>query len=416
MTEPIRTQIDNFNSDVEGNHTELMDKLNDLSSSIVPPIDYGDTLTSIADKLDALQTTVGTIGTSVADMLELLEAYTIAETTRWNALALQTARLTTMDDNLQDVQQTLGLHTGGAEFTLASLTRAIAATVANLYTSLTPIFAPWPADMLAAMECVCESTRALLPPDPLDPALNPPCDSPYTSAGFNLFPAVPPVTNAAIIYATWTEPLPDGLEYGTSVLGDLSNGILTTDDWSGWNVFVQSTESQYADDPLQPERYPTNQWRTMSGSGARVFSVSERGSIKVYLCGPHIGLPTECVTLSVEPLTMTSQNGGSFPVVGVVWPPEFGGVTSSEGIGDNTGEWLASTEGKTVILEGDFFNWTVRPIGGTAAAQVSNHLSSTIGFPADVTTTITGHTQWLALFAGQAGEMDIVFCPPSGGS
>jgi hypothetical protein len=300
MTEPIRTQIDDLAADLAARHNILMDKLDELLTDVVAPVDYSSAFASLGDKLDALGVKLSDVYSLQTAQAEAFDNYVLAEIARWNALALEIARLATIDDNVQQIQQTLGLHTGGAEFTLASLTRAIAVGVDDLQTMLAPLASPWPANVLAALECICEAASAQLPIDPLDETQQPEaCIAHYQSDGINLFPAVPPITLNALIYATWSEPLPDGLEYGTSTFGELDNGILTTEDWSQWAVFVVSEEPQYGDDPLSPVRYPTNQWRTMSGSGARIFSVSERGSLVVHFCklDPYAVAVGDCIPL-----------------------------------------------------------------------------------------------------------------------
>lgn len=80
--------------------------------------------------------------------------------------------------------------------------------------------------------------------------------------------------------------LPDGLSYGTVFeLADDTTELMTGN-WAGWAVYVQSDQSTYFDgsDPSGFVRFPTNQWRSLSGAGGRAFSVDARGSIKVYLC------------------------------------------------------------------------------------------------------------------------------------
>lgn len=284
-------------------HAALMDKLDALLTDITTPPDYTDAFTDLSTKLAAISATL-TVSRASLSAIQSSSANSLTKLTDiYNRLGDMAGYELTVSQKITLIQETMGLHTDGAEFTLASLVRAIATTGTSIYDVLTGLASPWPADVLAALECVCDSIRSQLPIDPLDETKQPPtCIEHYMSSGFNLFPAVPPITSSAIIYATFEEPLPDGIEYGTSLLGDLDNGILTSADWSGFSVFVKSDEPQYADDPLQPERYPTNQWRTMAGSGARVFSVSERGSIEVHFCklNPYAIPEGECISTASD--------------------------------------------------------------------------------------------------------------------
>jgi hypothetical protein len=303
MTEPIRDKFDRLEEGMVIRHAQLMDVLGDLQTSIEPPIDYSSGFLAIGQKLDLANENLGLLNAALVAVAQLLPDWITTTTAINNGIATANSKLTTMDDNLQQVQQTLGLHNGGAEFTLASLVRAISAGIGLINENTLGIKTPWPTNVLAALECICDATSSLLPIDPLDPTNPNTCDTPFVSTGFNLFPVVIPGFGSAIIYATWQEPLPDGIEWGTSVLGAISDGILSADDWNGWRVFVQSDEVQYADDPVSPNRYPTNQWREMEGSGARVFSVSERGSLTVYLCytEPEGPVPAgECINIPIN--------------------------------------------------------------------------------------------------------------------
>lgn len=396
MTDPIRSQIANIDGDLTSRHTAIMSKLQEILDAAVPPVDYSDSFNSLASKLDTIATRQLDTTTAVGDLTTAFESEVVANSTRWNALLEQQARLTTMDDNLQQVQQTLGVHTGGAEFTLASLTRATHTLLTSLYALLDDLGAPWPENVLTALECVCTSVKALLPIDPLDPTNPEGCPDAYTSSGLNLFPTIIAGYNTALIYATWSEPLPPGITWGLSGLGALDDGVLSSSDWSRYRVFVQSNESQYADDPTSPTRYPTNTWRALSGSGPKVFSVSERGSIKVYLCY----LPPECIDTTTTAYVAGSTWGSAYLLA--QWDS---GVDSAGGV--------SFPADSRVILEGNFNGWTITSEGGSTDVYTSTSVSaSPVGVvTAEAPFTFTTTTSYIYLLENSANGV-YHLCPP----
>lgn len=327
------------------------------------------------------------------------------------ALGLLGADIGTAAGLLQDIQNTIGVHTGGSEFTLASLVRAISTGQASLYTLLGALGAPWPADVLAALECICEATSAVVPPDPTDLTNPENCADPFVSMGFNLFPTIVPGYNTALIYATWAEPLPDGIEFGTSVLGELDAGILTSADWSQWRVFVQSDETQYADDPISPNRYPTNQWRTMEGSGARVFSVSERGSLKVYLCYDAPGLPAECIELTTSAVALHISTGGDWTAYPVIWPAGFSPVASNEGLQNGSDGNISAPGGELIFVPFNMEGWTWQPLdAGSSILMTIPYSTSPSAAQNEVGTVPAGGT--FLFVGGSAAGQRIIICPP----
>lgn len=216
------------------------------------------------------------------------------------AIATLNGYVGTLNSNVQTIQSTMGVHTGGAEFTLASLVRASNTALVNMYTLLGAIGAPWPADVLAALVCICDAAQSQLPLDPTDPTLEGYCEEPYVSTGMWLG-AFSLGVGTDIIVAVWPDPPPDGLTFGTVFGVGTDYTELNSTDWSLWSVFVQSEDDQYADGPWTGgARYPTNQWRQLDGDEPKAFSVSARASIKVYLCGssPYELEPDQCVTVN----------------------------------------------------------------------------------------------------------------------
>lgn len=224
----------------------------------------------------------------------------------YTAIGLLNAEIGTMGGNIQDIHNTMGLHTGGTENTIASLVRAQEMTLSSLYALLSDMGAPWPADVLAAIECVCEAASAALPIDPLDEAKQPTgCIAHYQSSGRYVVPAIAIGASGNIIVATWSEPAPAGLTFGSVFVLGVDHSELISSDWSQWWVFVRSSEQQYAENPLEFDRYPTNVWRQMSGYGSRSFSVDARGDIEVHLCYTNpFGLPVgECTEYTDDTLS-----------------------------------------------------------------------------------------------------------------
>lgn len=112
------------------------------------------------------------------------------------------------------------------------------------------------------------------------------CDNPFVSTGMWLGP-FGAIGGSNVIVATWSEPLPTGISFGTFFSLGTDDGELQNSDWSGWKVYVSSTEPQYADSPSSLTRYPTNQWRDLpAGAASYSWAVSDRGSIQVTLCSP----------------------------------------------------------------------------------------------------------------------------------
>jgi hypothetical protein len=300
MSEPIRTQIDNLDSDMTARHIALMDKLDAVLAGLVAPIDYSTALSAQLTQLEDIVAKLVTSNTLLTNILAPLADWAVTTTNINNLAATDAVVQEEHTTALEAMAYMLGTPPAGEDFKAYTLLQHIAARTGGTWESIGTLASPSMGTVLQLLACICDGIQSQIPIDPLDETQQPAtCVAHYQSSGLNLFPAVPPVTLNAIIYATWTEPLPDGLEYGTSVLGELDNGILTTTDWSGWSVFVKSEEPQYADDPISPVRFPTNQWRTMSGSGARIFSVSERGSIEVHLCklNPYAVNEGECIPL-----------------------------------------------------------------------------------------------------------------------
>ena len=116
------------------------------------------------------------------------------------------------------------------------------------------------------------------------------CENPYSSGDMWLAP-YGIFGFDSVMVATWPTP-PEGVSYGTVFGLVQDNTELYNADWSGWMVYVESSEPQYADS-LGTARYPTGVWRSMPpGEGNYTWSVNQKGSLRVTLCPPDAAPPT----------------------------------------------------------------------------------------------------------------------------
>jgi hypothetical protein len=181
------------------------------------------------------------------------------------------------NDLLEDIKNAIGIPTGDA--TTTALGR------------------------LAAIEsCVCKLAGEI----PSDPDASD-CDDPYTSVQTWLLMVDQGggggEMGITILYhvAAFATPLPEGLEESnlfnlTPPAGRVSE-IKPVTTWDGWMVYVKSSSETYSDGITGGNRYPTGQWRDLTGSSSLVFTVYRPDDITVYLCGPE-----------------SNGNGGEYPI------------------------------------------------------------------------------------------------------
>jgi len=195
--------------------------------------------------------------------------------------------------DVDSLQNALGLVTGDATTTVLGRLSAIEMSNRNIAESTGLLPVPEEntvLDYLKALKalgkCACNNGE----PNSGD------CSDAFDSRGMWLGP-FGSLGGESVIVAVFDGILPDGLSYG-SVFGITEDQTeLICSDWSQWQVYVGSTDSQYAESPETLTRYRTNEWRQMDGSGSRAFSVSARAGILVTLC-------------NVADFTPGSGNGG----------------------------------------------------------------------------------------------------------
>lgn len=323
MTEPIREKFEGLDASMAARHNALMDKLDELVLPGTEPIDYSAAFASLGNKLDALVLAVSGLHSALTGPEGELRVWRAAQQANFDALLLASGTLTSISADLATLKNIVSGNIDARLVNLIANTSTANSIAGNLYGMLSAIASPWPTDVLAAIQCVCDATQALQPPDPLDPDTGLTCSQPYTSTGQRIVPLQLTNWSGNVIYATWSEPLPPGIEYGTVLGLDLDEGTISAADWSGWTVFVQSEEQQFGWDPFSLERFPTNTVIQMSGSGNRTFSVSERGSIKVYLCSPGDGGGATIPEGECADHVPTGQNDDSYIIEIPAYPADY---------------------------------------------------------------------------------------------
>jgi len=112
------------------------------------------------------------------------------------------------------------------------------------------------------------------------------CASPFTSSGLSFYPTWAGF-GTGVNVAVWSEPLPDGVTFGTEFGITVDNTELILDGgWSGAHIWVQSSGPNFGINPLSTERFITNQWVSLPDADSISVSVGNGESIQVYICLP----------------------------------------------------------------------------------------------------------------------------------
>jgi len=323
MSEPIRSQIDGLSEQLFNQHNALMDKLDTLIDAFQAPIDYSANFAQIAGLLVEVRDGLGTALLPGDPINYYLPAVLTALGNLNTTLGTVNTRVQSTNTFLSAIRTSLGPLQGGDYQDVTTITGAILTYMANVSSNTQGLGGTWAADVIAELNCICEGTRALAPADPTDPTLEGYCSDPWVSTGQVVLPWVL-IGGTSQMFAVF-DVLPTGLSYGSTFSLTDDHTELDAVDWTGWRVFVQSDQPQYADggDLLGVARYPTNQWNPLTGTNPRAFSVDARGSIKVYLCSPESdGAPTipegECHTFGV-----TGTDGDAYIVEVPNYPANY---------------------------------------------------------------------------------------------
>lgn len=113
------------------------------------------------------------------------------------------------------------------------------------------------------------------------------CTDPFTSVGMVLVP-MSFAGFSDVVVASFAEPLPPDITFGTTFGLDVDNTELQSTDWTGYRFYVQSSGANWAYNPADVQRIPTNRWVTHPGGGAGNMSFAVQGdeSITVFICPP----------------------------------------------------------------------------------------------------------------------------------
>jgi hypothetical protein len=246
----------------------------------------------------------------------------------------------------------LGIPTGDATTTalglLASVQYALTyngANAANLFGAIRAIndaLGGVPNNSLALtsvrglLDMLTTQQRSLL--DPISVAPVDVCETSYTSSGYvyyqmnmEVFPGFPLTTPGTL--AIWSAP-PSGYTITRNI--DISQNYtkLNSNDWLSWRIYVASTASTFgvSTSTLSSDRFPTNQWITLSPGFMTYndlsFLVDGSDSLKVYICPAATlvgGTAPSGADFSASTATSV-VNGRRY----LVWP-DLDGITESAG-------------------------------------------------------------------------------------
>lgn len=294
----LSTKFETLQGQLLGQHTALMsvlsgiaDKLDAIALAVQPQPETGPTLADVVAALGVIATNqdaqtplldnvsnqAGYIASTVGDihldtmsmdqkLLTMRDAIADILTEALNITSATRATHDRLVDNLDALaalRSATGTPTGDATTTVLGYLSSLAYSNGRLVTGQQEL-----------IDCGCDNSGEIIGE----------CNDPVRSSGMWLAPyGVFGFEN--FIVATWAS-LPEGLEYG-SIFG-LEEDIaeVYNNDWSGWRVYVQSTEPQYADG-MNTNRYDTNVWRDLPpGAASYSWSVNVKGSLQVILCPP----------------------------------------------------------------------------------------------------------------------------------
>lgn len=321
---------------------------------------------------------------------------------------------------LTQIRQALGSPTGDATSTALGLLASIQFASSGTHAAIGPISGGGQTvrELLAAQADAggCGCTTA---PPPVGS-----CDDLYVSSNMQFVPTslIPGLTSVA--YALWPEPAPAGLQFGTIFgTGEPDNSTIRPafgNSWTGYRLFVRSSAPSYSTDFTSPARYPTGEWRDLSGVAEIGVIVPGGESVEAYLCLRPV-LIDNCIEISSQLVTIGPRDGtkGAAHMAGP--PPGFSGANSVFLVPFPP----AYTLGSNVVWQGNFNGWSFETLTGTeavlVAAQPSDGTNSIILIvPPGEVREITEPTSsvWItrSVLAGAPdGAFTIKACPPGAG-
>lgn len=276
----LTEKIDELQIQMGNEHTALLAKLDTLIAALPVPIDYTADFAALGTKIDGTTSAVVIAAQWLEYTFEYVTSLNLTVSQIQQELSNRLWTLPAINTGVANIFETIGEKAAGAEFTLASLVRAIAMATANNATATGILGAPAPGTILDLLAQVPKTD-----PCGCGPASPVPfsCADPYISTGARVLPwSLVGGTNQ--LFAMFPDPPPSGITFGTIFGWGADPGELESSDWSQWMVFVTSTEPTYSDGTDATVRWPTGEWRQMSGSGSRAFAVDARGNITVQLC------------------------------------------------------------------------------------------------------------------------------------
>lgn len=293
------------------------------------------------------------------------------------------SKLTNISNYLFDIRDNIG-YPLDADGTVIGRLIAILASLGNVNTALGIPSGDAATTMLGRLTAIQSCTCRVASTVPTPPTSQF-CAMPFTNTGLSFYPTWSGF-GTGVNVAVWSEPLPDGVTFGTEFGITVDNTELILDGgWLGAHIWVQSTGPNFGINPLSTVRFPTNQWVNLPDVDSISVSVGNGESIQVYLCLPT----TEGDCLRSEATIIFS--------------------------GSNAGNWDSGPIDVTGVT-GVWFGASSHPyVDGVATLFVDDVPIISIAPPPDggqdVWVAISGTSAKLVYSDGTAAYMSLAVCP-----
>jgi hypothetical protein len=128
------------------------------------------------------------------------------------------------------------------------------------------------------------------------------CAAPFVSDGIIRIAISANFVEPTVV-ATWSETVPATHPGITTLPGGLATGQtqIQCDDWAQYRIYVASEAAMFGLYLFNLQKFTTNQWITLSGSGTFEFQASD--NLKVYICPVGSEPMGACPGASSDPLT-----------------------------------------------------------------------------------------------------------------